>query len=178
MRCRFPAVGTATGNQGAAVGQTGVGVTYCCFRHICYSVSSAHRTNLNSVTWTRARGETDSPAQFMADDEQIETGRLDGVQPVWADGLIRRRFAQIYALQRSIKRLLPEQISWLSNGADPDDTITCCWAAWRRAFWGGCRLPADSWLVCRGEQQVKGTTKGERQVRNLSERWVFWENGI
>lgn len=43
--------------------------------------------------------------------------------------------------------------------ADPDDTITCCWAAWRRAFWGGCCLPADSWLVCRGELQVKGTTK-------------------
>lgn len=68
MCCRFPAVGTATGTQGAAVEQTGVGVTYCCSRHISYPVSSAHRTNLNSVMWTRARGETDSPAQFMADD--------------------------------------------------------------------------------------------------------------
>lgn len=88
MCCQFPAVGTATGKLGAAVEQTGVGVTYCCFRNICYPVSSAQRdTDLNSVTWTRARGETDSPAQFMAADYQIETkiGRCSASVSPWAD---------------------------------------------------------------------------------------------
>lgn len=97
-------------------------------------------------------------------------GRLDGVQPVWADGLIRRRFAQIYALQRSIKRLLPEQISWLSNGfkSRPWQHNSLLLAVMATGFLRGL-LPPRWLLAC-----VLGWTAGEGN----NEGWEIGEKAL
>lgn len=80
--CQFP-VCTATGKQGAAVKQTRVvGNRLLLFpQHLTPRIISTSDKNPNSVTRTRARSNKLHP-QFMDDDYRIETGRLDGIQPV------------------------------------------------------------------------------------------------
>lgn len=94
---------------------------------------------------------------------------------MWADGLIGRRFAQIYAFQRSIKRLLPEQISWLSNGFKswPWRHNNLLLGGMATGFLRGL-LPPSWLLACElgwtaGEGNNKGWETGEKIVYSCRE---------
>lgn len=133
-------------------------------QHLLPCVISTSDKNLNSVTWTRAaekqilqhslwlmisRQRREDWTVFSQCESMGWLGRDLHKYMLYKDQLKDWYLSRFHDCQMDLR-------------ADPGDTITCCWASWRRPF---CCVPADSWLVCQGELQVKGTTKGERQVR-------------